>query len=210
MARRVLIATPTTLLALLHSVGYGWQQERVAESAQAISELGRELHGRLAKLSTLIATLGTRLNSTVKAFNEAVGSYEARVLPGARRFAEHGAVSSGAQLAEVEQITQSARDVRLAPDDERAVAEVEAADRPRPLFAVGEYRQRRRDLGAGRLATGGPEPALQILALMRQRVGGVLARLHLHECRFGSVPSRRATTPAATAAERCQPARQWR
>ena len=60
------------------------------------------------------------------------------MLPGARRFAEHGAVSSGAELAEVEQITQSARDVRLAPDDERAVAEVEAADRPRPLFAVGE------------------------------------------------------------------------
>jgi DNA recombination protein RmuC len=138
MARRVLIATPTTLLALLHSVGYGWQQERVAESAQAVSELGRELHGRLAKLSTLIATLGNRLNSTVKAYNETVGSYEARVLPGARRFAEHGAVSSGAELAEVEQITQSARDVRLAPDDERAVAEVEAADRPRPLFAVGE------------------------------------------------------------------------
>ena len=138
MARRVLIATPTTLLALLHSVGYGWQQERVAESAQAVSELGRELHGRLAKLSTLIATLGNRLNSTVKAYNETVGSYEARVLPGARRFAEHGAVSSGAELAEVEQITQSARDVRLAPDDERAVAEVEEADRPRPLFAVGE------------------------------------------------------------------------
>jgi DNA recombination protein RmuC len=138
MARRVLIATPTTLLALLHSVGYGWQQERVAESAQAVSELGRELHGRLAKLSTLIATLGNRLNSTVKAYNETVGSYEARVLPGARRFAEHGAVSSGAELAQVEQITQSARDVRLAPDDERAVAEVDAADRPRPLFAVGE------------------------------------------------------------------------
>ena len=138
MARRVLIATPTTLLALLHSVGYGWQQERVAESAQAVSELGRELHGRLAKLSTLIATLGNRLNSTVKAYNETVGSYEARVLPGARRFAEHGAVSSGAELAQVEQITQSARDVQLAPDDERAVAEVEAADRPRPLFAVGE------------------------------------------------------------------------
>jgi DNA recombination protein RmuC len=138
MARRVLIATPTTLLALLHSVGYGWQQERVAESAQAVSELGRELHGRLAKLSTLIATLGNRLNSTVKAYNEAVGSYEARVLPGARRFAEHGAVSSGAELAQAEQITQAARDVRLAPDDERAVAEIDEADRPRPLFAVGK------------------------------------------------------------------------
>ncbi len=134
MARRVLIATPTTLLALLHSVGYGWQQERVAESAQAISELGRELHGRLAKLSSLVATLGNRLNSTVKAYNEAVGSYEARVLPSARRFAEHGAVASGAELEPVEQITQVAREVRIAPDDERAVAAVEEADRPRALF----------------------------------------------------------------------------
>ncbi len=134
MARRVLIATPTTLLALLHSVGYGWQQERVAESAQVISELGRELHGRLAKLSGLVATLGTRLNSTVKAYNEAVGSYEARVLPSARRFAEHGAVASGAELESVEQITQVARDVRIAPDDERALVAVEESDRPRALF----------------------------------------------------------------------------
>ena len=82
MAQRVLIATPTTLLALLHSVAYGWQQERVAESAQAISDLGRELHGRLVKLSTLLGTLGTRLNGAVRAYNETVGSYEARVLPG--------------------------------------------------------------------------------------------------------------------------------
>jgi DNA recombination protein RmuC len=134
MARRVLIATPTTLLALLHSVAYGWQQERVAESAQAVSDLGRELHGRLAKLSTLIGTLGTRLNSTVKAYNEAVGSYEARVMPGARRFAEHGAVSGGAELPDMEQITVSARDVRLAPEDERAALAVEHADRPRELF----------------------------------------------------------------------------
>src|ERR1700761_6816055 len=88
MARRVLISTPTTLLALLHSVGYGWQQERVAESAQAISDLGRDLHGRIVKLSTLLSTLGSRLNSTVKAYNETVGSYEARVLPAARRFAD--------------------------------------------------------------------------------------------------------------------------
>ncbi|MGZ4274907.1 MAG: DNA recombination protein RmuC, partial [Solirubrobacteraceae bacterium] len=112
MAQRVLIATPTTLLAMLHAVAYGWQQERVAESAQEISELGRELHGRLAKLSTLLGTLGTRLNRTVTAYNETIGSYEARVMPSARRFADHGAVSEGSDLPELEPVTVSARTVQ--------------------------------------------------------------------------------------------------
>ncbi len=114
MARRVLIATPTILLALLHSVAYGWQQERVAESAQEISELGRELHTRLVKLSTLLSKLGSRLNSTVTAYNETIGSYESRVLPGARRFAEHGAVAEGTELPELEPVTVSARSVHAA------------------------------------------------------------------------------------------------
>ena len=113
MARRVLIATPTTLLAMLHAVAYGWQQERVAESAQAISELGRELHTRLVKLAGLLSTLGTRLNSTVRAYNETVGSYEARVLPSARRFADHGA-ADGRELPELEHVTTSARGVNAA------------------------------------------------------------------------------------------------
>jgi DNA recombination protein RmuC len=114
MAQRVLIATPTTLLALLYSVAYGWQQERVAESAQEISILGRELHARLVKLSTLLGTLGTRLNRAVGAYNDAVGSYEARVLPSARRFAEHGAVSEGSELPDLEPVTVSARAVHAA------------------------------------------------------------------------------------------------
>jgi DNA recombination protein RmuC len=114
MAQRVVIATPTTLLALLHSVGYGWQQERVAESAQAVSELGRELHVRLVKLSSLLSTLGTRLTSTVRAYNDAIGSYEARVLPGARRFAEHGVVSETTELPEIDRVALSARRVQLA------------------------------------------------------------------------------------------------
>jgi DNA recombination protein RmuC len=117
MSRRVLIATPTTLLALLRSVGYGWQQERVAESAQAVSELGRELHTRLVKLTGLMATLGTRLNGAVRAYNDTVGSYEARVLPSARRFAEHGA-TDGRELPELEQVTVSARVVHAADDDD--------------------------------------------------------------------------------------------
>ncbi len=141
MSRRVLIATPTTLLAMLRAVAYGWQQERVAESAQAISELGRDLHGRLAKLSTLLSTLGTRLNSTVKAYNEAVGSYEARVLPAARRFEDHGAVAAGRELGELEHVPLNARTVKV-PELEaaRAVAE----DEPAQLFSgAGEARERR-------------------------------------------------------------------
>jgi len=127
MARRVLIATPTTLLAMLRAVAYGWQQERVAESAQAISELGRELHSRLVKLSGLLARLGSRLNSAVRAYNETVGSYEARVLPGARRFAEHGAVSETRELAQLEQVTVTARSVDAGDgerDDEEAVVDL--------------------------------------------------------------------------------------
>jgi DNA recombination protein RmuC len=143
MARRVLIATPTTLLAMLRAVGYGWQQERVAESAQAISDLGRDLHGRLVKLSNLLSTLGSRLNSTVKAYNETVGSYEARVLPAARRFADHGAVAEGSELPEIEQVTTSARSVNataltleLGLDDDPK-PEVRPS-RPRRLRAAGE------------------------------------------------------------------------
>ncbi len=131
MAQRVLIATPTTLLAMLYSVAYGWQQERVAESAQEVSELGRELYGRLVKLSTLLGNLGTRLNRAVSAYNETIGSYEARVLPSARRFADHGAVSEGSDLPELEPVTVSARTVQdaalqldLGPDL--------AAEAPRP------------------------------------------------------------------------------
>ncbi len=127
MARRVLIATPTTLVAMLRAVAYGWQQERVAESAQAISDLGRDLHGRLVKLSGLLATLGSRLNSTVRAYNETVGSYEARVLPGARRFADHGAVAEGREFPQLEHVTVSARSVHAAeveaePEDDDVTA----------------------------------------------------------------------------------------
>ena len=111
MSRRVLIATPTTLLALLHSVAYGWQQERVADSAREVFELGRELHARLIRLATLLAKLGQRLNGAVGAYNETVGSFEARVLPAARRLAEHGAGGS-VEAPEPGQVTLAARTVQ--------------------------------------------------------------------------------------------------
>jgi DNA recombination protein RmuC len=125
MSRRVLIATPTTLLAMLRAVSYGWQQERVAESAQAVSDLGRELHGRLVKLSELLSTLGTRLNSAVRAYNDTIGSYEARVLPSARRFADHGAAAGGRELPELEQVTVNARRVHTPELEEGEAAQVQ-------------------------------------------------------------------------------------
>ena len=133
MAKRVLIATPTTLLAILRAVGYGWQQERVAESAQAISEIGRELHTRLVKLAKMLSKLGMRLDSTVRAYNETVGSYEARVLPAARRFADHGAVSEGREVPDIEQVTLSPRVVHGDVVEDGPVAEL-----PRPSEASAE------------------------------------------------------------------------
>ena len=137
MAQHVLITTPTTLLATLWAVAYGWQQERVAESAQAVSNLGRELHTRLVKLSDLLAKVGTRLNSTVNAYNEAVGSYERRVLPSARRFADHGAVAADAELPQIEQVTSTAR--TLAAELEASQPELEpthSGDGPPQLEAA--------------------------------------------------------------------------
>ena len=114
MARHVLIATPTTLLAMLHAVAYGWQQERVAESAQAISELGRELHGRLVKLSSLLSTLGTRAQQHRPRLQRGRSAPTRHACcPAARRFEDHGAVAAGRELPELEQVTTSARRVHV-------------------------------------------------------------------------------------------------
>jgi DNA recombination protein RmuC len=91
VGRRVLMATPTTLIALLQTVHYGWRQERVAENAEQVSEQGRILHERVATLLEHWARLGTALNRATEHFNAAAGSLESRVLPSARRLEELGA-----------------------------------------------------------------------------------------------------------------------
>ncbi|MDZ7631566.1 MAG: DNA recombination protein RmuC [Gemmatimonadaceae bacterium] len=91
VAQRVLIASPTTLIALLRAAAYGWRQERVAESAAQVSALGRELAERLAVFTSHLADVGSSLDQAVTRYNRAVGSFDARVLVAARRFTDLGA-----------------------------------------------------------------------------------------------------------------------
>lgn len=93
LEKQVVIATPSTLIALLRAVAYGWRQEKLAENAQRISDLGRDLHDRLATLVSRLAATGHQLGKAVRTYNETVATLEARVLPAVRRFDELGVPS---------------------------------------------------------------------------------------------------------------------
>ncbi len=103
----VVPASPTTLIALLRTVAYGWQQETVAESARTVSRLGRELYERLGVFAGHFASIGRSLDGAIGNYNKAVGSFETRVLVTARRFPELGA--GGDELPEVPPVATQAR-----------------------------------------------------------------------------------------------------
>jgi DNA recombination protein RmuC len=114
--QRVIVASPTTLIALLQAVSYGWQQEEIARSAQKISRLGQELFDRLSTLTGHVDRLGRSLEGAVDHFNKAVGSLESRVLVSARKFTELG-ITSTKEITEVTPLEKKTRQIRSEGDE---------------------------------------------------------------------------------------------
>lgn len=131
-SRRVLLAGPMSLIGLLLVVAQGWRHDRLTDSAEEIRRLGKELYERVGKMTEHLDTLRMRLDSTVRAFNDTVGSYEGRVLVTARKFKELGATSNAdidpmQTVDSVPRVLQSANLLGL-PDE--AVVEAETVDEP--------------------------------------------------------------------------------
>jgi DNA recombination protein RmuC len=167
----VLIATPTTLIGLLRAIDYGWRQERLAESARQMAELGRELHKRLGVFVEPLAKVGRQLGSAVDAYNQAARSFDSRLAPKVRELAELGA-SSGREIsapAPVEASPQAPSmrlDVGLGESEPLAALESQVNERR------GHERQTiraQRTTGNPTRVRGEPEPGLREPSAMGER-----------------------------------------
>ncbi|HEX6309408.1 MAG TPA: DNA recombination protein RmuC [Longimicrobiales bacterium] len=129
--KQVVLATPTTLIALLRAISYGWRQETITREAQQISSLGRELYTRVRVMAHHFSDMRRALDRTVTSYNKAVSSLEARVLPSARKFRELGAVTTD-DIPQLESVDQQARSLQ-APELAGLVQEEEPAPPPRAI-----------------------------------------------------------------------------
>jgi len=132
LQQKVILSTPTSLVALLKAVAYGWRQVALEENAKKIQALGEELHQRLVTFTGHLSKLGRQLGSSVDAYNSAVGSLERSVLPGARKFVEMG-VSSRKDIDELNPIETSPRHLEAmpaaAPPEDSALTSHQEPDR---------------------------------------------------------------------------------
>jgi DNA recombination protein RmuC len=109
VGQNIILATPTTLIALLRAVAYGWRQEDLAKNAADISALGKDLFKRLSDMGDHWNRMGKALERAVEAYNAAVGSLEARVMVTARKFADLKTAPPGAEIAALEPVDKSVR-----------------------------------------------------------------------------------------------------
>ncbi len=107
--QNIILATPTTLIALLRAVAYGWRQEKLAENAAEISALGKELYKRLSDMGDHWSKLGKNLERAVEAYNSAIGSLESRVMVSARKFADLKTAPLGVEIAALEPVDKAVR-----------------------------------------------------------------------------------------------------
>ena len=106
---RVIPATPTTLIALLRAVAYGWRQEALAKNAQEVADLGKQLYERVAKLADHWANVGDKLGKAVDAYNGATSTLESRVLVTARRLRDLKAAPEGVEINVIEPVERTTR-----------------------------------------------------------------------------------------------------
>jgi DNA recombination protein RmuC len=128
------MATPTTLIGLLWAVHYGWRQELIAASAREIADCARELHRRLGRFVEPFSKLGRQLDSAVGAYNDAVGSFDGRVMPQVRRIEQAGA-DSGREVSPPQAIETTPRAITARAGGEEArlaPAPDPPGDEPRP------------------------------------------------------------------------------
>jgi len=110
---KVIPATPTTLIALLRAVSYGWRQEALAKNAQEVADLGKQLYERIASLADHWGTVGQRLDQAVKSYNDSVASLESRVLVSARRLRDLKAGAEDVEVASIEPVERNARKLQV-------------------------------------------------------------------------------------------------
>lgn len=111
LSDKVILATPTSLVALLRAVAYGWRQLALAENAEHIRTVGEDMYARLTSFAEHLAQLGKSLDGSVQSFNRAVGSFDTRVLPGARKFTEMG-ISASRDVPELDPIERATREIQ--------------------------------------------------------------------------------------------------